>query len=255
MNRVEKPKLSLVMPAYNEEDHVKEVIEKMDFFVRTMGVNYEVIVVDDGSRDETGIKAMEYANENGHVKVVSYPKNMGKGYAIKTGFFSAEGESVVFMDSDLEIDPTQIRKYVRALESGDLVIASKRHPQSCVEIPFLRRFLSSGFNVLVRLLTGLGVRDTQSGLKAVRRKSLKKVFSVLSVKRFAFDVELLAVANLYGLKIVEMPVNIRLANSLFDPKEVFRMFIDLLGITYRLRIKKHYLNSTKNLHNENLSAT
>ena len=79
-------------------------------------------------------------------------------------------------------------------------------------------------------------------MKAVRRKSLEKVFSVLSVKRFAFDVELLAVADLYGLSIVELPVNIRL-DSIFSPKEIFRMFIDLLGVTYRLKVKKYYYNS------------
>jgi hypothetical protein len=90
------------------------------------------------------------------------------------------------------------------------------------------------------LLTGLRVHDTQTGLKAVRRKELEPVFSVLLVRRFAFDVELLTVANLYGLKIVELPVKMRLTNVLFNPYQIWNMFVDLLGITYRLRVIKWY---------------
>lgn len=233
----------MVIPAYNEEDHIVMTIEKTDRIMEDLGVEYEIIVVNDGSKDETRFKILECAHINGHLKIVSYPKNMGKGYAVKTGFSSAIGDSVIFMDGDLEINPNQIKRYVKALESGDIVVGSKRHPESCVEAPVVRRFLSFSFNFLVRLLTGLKLSDTQSGLKAVKRKSLEKIFSALSVKRFAFDVELLAVANLYGLSIVELPVNIRLENSSFDPKEIFGMFIDLLGITYRLRVKKYYHNS------------
>jgi glycosyltransferase involved in cell wall biosynthesis len=164
---------------------------------------------------------------------------MGKGHAIKTGFAHAKGDAVVFMDSDLDIDPRQITRYVEALNYGDMVIASKWHPQSNVEIPLIRRFLSRAFNVLVKLLMGIKVRDTQTGLKAVRRKALDKVFLGLNIERYAFDVELLAVANLHGLKIVELPVNIRM-RGLFDFTEVWKMFVDLLTIAYRLRVLKQY---------------
>jgi glycosyltransferase involved in cell wall biosynthesis len=210
-----------------------------------LGVEYEIIVVNDGSKDETRAKILKCAHTNGHLKIVSYPKNMGKGYAVKTGFSSAIGDSVVFMDGDLEINPNQIKRYVKALEIGDIAVGSKRHPESCVEAPFVRRFLSCGFNLLVRLLTGLKLSDTQSGLKAVKRKSLENVFSVLSVKRFAFDVELLAVANLYGLKVVEMPVTLKIDAS-FNPKDIRKMLVDLLGIAYRLRVLRFYQKSTSN---------
>jgi len=238
-----KLELSFILPAYNEENNIEMIIEKTDHVMKQVGIEYEVIVVNDGSKDETEKKVIEYSKFNGHVKVISYRKNMGKGYAIRTGFFSATGDIVAFIDSDLDIDPIQINRYIRVLKYGDIATASKKHPQSHVEMPLLRRFLSLGFNILVRLLTGLKLGDTQAGLKAGRLKSLEKVFSVLSVKRFAFDVELFAVANLYGLKIIEMPVNIRLTNVFFNPREIFRMFIDLLGITYRLRIRKQYLDS------------
>jgi glycosyltransferase involved in cell wall biosynthesis len=232
-------KLSLVLPAYNEEKTIEEVINRVDSIVKQTGLKYELIVVDDGSWDFTRKKASNCANNNSHIKIVSYRRNMGKGHAIKTGFAHAKGDAVVFMDSDLDIDPRQITRYVEALNYGDMVIASKWHPQSNVEIPLIRRFLSRAFNVLVKLLMGIKVRDTQTGLKAVRRKALDKVFLGLNIERYAFDVELLAVANLHGLKIVELPVNIRM-RGLFDFTEVWKMFVDLLTIAYRLRVLKQY---------------
>ena len=132
-----------------------------------------------------------------------------------------------------------ISTYIEALKDGDIVIASKRHPQSQVEAPIFRRFLSYGFNGLVKLLTGVPLKDTQSGLKAMRKNAFMKIFPRLVVKRYAFDVELLAVANHYGLKIVEMPVRIKLDTS-FKTAQIWRMFVDLLGIAYRLRITHWY---------------
>ena len=234
-----RPEFSLVMPAYNEADTLEKVVDRVDRVVRRTGLKYELIVVDDGSLDGTLRKANNCANNNSHIKVIGYRKNLGKGYALKTGFTHATGDTVIFMDSDLDISPEHITRYVEALKHGDVVIASKWHPQSSVEIPLMRRFLSHSFNVLVKLLTGIKVKDTQTGLKAVRRKRLESVFSKLAVKRYAFDVELLAVANFHGLKVVELPVNIRM-RSLFNPTEIWRMLVDLLGITYRLRIIKCY---------------
>ncbi len=232
-------KLSLVMPAYNEGETIEAAIHRVDNIVKRTGLKYELIVVDDGSKDCTRKKAYDCANKNSHIKVVSYEKNMGKGHAIKTGFAHAMGDAVVFIDSDLDIDPRQITRYVEALKYGDLVIASKRHPQSNVEIPIVRQFLSHGFNVLVKLLMGIKVSDTQTGLKAVRREALEQVFSRLNIERYAFDAELLTVASHRGLKVVELPVNIRM-RGLFDFTEVWRMLVDLLTIAYRLRVLKQY---------------
>jgi hypothetical protein len=106
-------------------------------------------------------------------------------------------------------------------------------------VPVSRRILSEGFNGLVRLLTGVPLKDTQSGLKAMKKSAFIDIFPRLAVKRYAFDVELLAVAHLYGLKVVEMPVNIKLDAS-FKPNEMLHMFLDLLGIAYRLRVIHWY---------------
>lgn len=146
---------------------------------------------------------------------------------------------MIFADSDMEIDLRAISEYLETLKHCDIVIASKRHRDSRVKVPVSRRILSEGFNGLVRVLTGVPIKDTQSGLKAMKKKVFVDIFPRLAVKRYAFDVELLAVANLFGLKVVEMPVNIKL-EAKFRPKEMWHMFVDLLGISYRLRITHWY---------------
>jgi len=239
MSRVE---LSLVMPAYNEGESIEGALDTLDRVVKDAGLRYEIVVVDDGSFDSTRSKAINYASRNGHVRVVGYSKNVGKGYAVKKGFMQAEGDAVVFLDSDMEIDLGKVSSYVKALQHGDIVIASKWHPDSFVEMPLIRRVLGHGFNVLVRLMTGVNLRDTQTGLKAVRKSAFEDIFPRLAVKRYAFDVELLAVAKLYGLKVVELPVDIKM-RGLFSLKDVWRMFVDLLGITYRMRVRRWYQRS------------
>jgi hypothetical protein len=109
-------------------------------------------------------------------------------------------------------------------------------------VPLSRKILSECFNALVRLLTGVPLRDTQSGLKAMKKSAFVNIFPRLAVKRYAFDVELLAVANLYGLKVIEMPVDIKL-DAKFKPSEMCHMFLDLLGIAYRLRVIHWYQRS------------
>jgi len=233
---------SFVIPAYNEEDSIEDALGALDEVVKSRKMIYEIVVVDDGSVDKTFLKAMMYASRNGHVRVVSYDKNVGKGYAVKAGFMQTTGDVVVFADSDMDVDLGTVSSYVDALKHGDIVIASKWHPDSVVSMPLTRRILSHGFNVLVRLLTGANLKDTQVGLKVIRKSAFTNIFPRLCVKRYAFDVELLTVAKLYGLKVVEMPVKLTIGSS-FSPKEVWKMFVDLLGIAYRLRILRFYQKS------------
>jgi glycosyltransferase involved in cell wall biosynthesis len=207
--------------------------------LRKAGYEYEIIVVDDGSRDKTRDKALQCVALDNHVKVVSHPRNMGKGAAIKTGLQHSTGELVAFIDSDLEIPPELLPPYLKALEKADIAVASKWHPKSKVKATFTRKMLSKSFYALTRLLIGVKVTDTQTGLKAFRRKALEKIMKTQFVKRYAFDAELLAVANLLGYKIVELPVEIQLEAG-FNPIEIFRMTKDLFGIAYRLKISKFY---------------
>jgi len=231
--------LSFVIPAYNEEDSIEATLATLDEVVKNKKLQYEIVMVDDGSKDKTLPKAIMYASRNGHVKVLSYPKNMGKGHALAAGFMQTTGDVLVFADSDMEINLDLIPSYVKALQHGDIVIATKWHPDSVVTMPLARKILSHGFRVLVRILTGAKLKDTQVGLKVMKKSAFLNIFPRLAVKRYAFDVELLAVANLYGLKIVEMPTHLRMNGSI-PLKEILRMFVDLLGIAYRLRVIHWY---------------
>jgi len=235
----DEPFVSFVLPAYNEGEFIERALERLDSVVNGNGLSREIIVVDDGSIDDTRLKVLNYAARRRNVRVFGYDRNVGKGFAVKTGFWKAAGDAVVFVDSDLDVDVGQVRRYVDALRFGDIVVGSKWHRDSVVEMSFVRRLLSRGFNVLVRLLTGVGVSDTQTGIKAVRREAFCEVFRRLGVKRYAFDVELLVLARVLGLRVVELPVKLKLS-SRFSFRDVWRMFVDLLGITYRLRVKKWY---------------
>jgi glycosyltransferase involved in cell wall biosynthesis len=225
------------MPAYNEEDSIERGVADVSSQFEAVSGDYEIIVVDDGSEDGTRKIVEEFADKK--VKLVGYDRNQGKGHAIKIGLYSATGQFAFLIDSDSEIQAKDLTNYVDALGSADFVIGSKRHPLSTVRTPAGRRFLSLGFNVLERLLTGVKATDTQAGLKAAKSTALYQVLPLLSVKRYAFDAELLAVASLFDFKIKELPVNIDL-RATFSARQVFRMFIDLLGIAYRLRIRHWY---------------
>lgn len=236
-----KPKISLIMPAYNEEDCILQSVERAKSVLESLEFDYEIVVVDDGSKDRTRELVLLNCNDD-HVKVVGYDKNMGKGYAIKYGFLHSNGDTVVFLDSDLDIDVSILGRCVSLLNDADIVIASKRHPHSQVKVPFKRWFLSYAFHAVVKLLTGVKVTDTQAGLKAFRSSALKKVFRLVLSKKFAFDVEILCVSSLLKLRIAEMPVHLALTNS-FSLRNISRIMLDILGIGYRFRILKWYQRS------------
>ena len=230
-------KISVIMPAYNEAGCIGASVSDMKRQFENAYQDIEIIVVDDGSLDGTGKIARNFSGER--VKVVGYDRNQGKGYALKEGFLHARGEITFLVDSDSEIHPKDLRAYVQALDGADIVIGSKRHPSSSVRTPPIRRFLSLGYNILERLLTGVRASDTQAGFKAAKSTVLYRVLPLLSVKRYAFDAEFLAVASLLNLRIRELPVEIELTAT-FSARQVFRMLIDLLGICYRLRITRWY---------------
>src|SRR5437667_8060102 len=232
-----KGRISVILPAFNEQDHISATIFRVKEQFGAVCPDYEIIVVDDGSLDGTSTAVEKLAQEN--VQLIGYPRNQGKGYAMKKGLYHATGELAFTIDGDMEVWPHELGKYIAALSSADIVIGSKRHPLSTVRTPTMRRFLSLGFNLLERLLTGVNATDTQAGLKAARSSALYQVLPLLSVKRYAFDAELLAVASLFNFRIKELPVNIDL-RATFSARQVFRMLIDLLGIAYRLRIKRWY---------------
>jgi dolichol-phosphate mannosyltransferase len=233
--------VSVILCAYNEGKVIEDAIDKVDCVMSATGWNYEIVVVDDGSSDDTRQKALNHISEkgNGCLKVVGYDKNMGKGNAIKMGFERAEGDSIVVIDGDLDVDPRFIPSYVEALNTNDVAVASKWHPQSRTTVTLKRKILSFGFNALSKLLTGIKLTDTQAGLKAFRREVLERMVPKFVVKRYAFDLELIGACNHAGYRIVDLPVDVCI-RSMISFKEIFRMTVDMFGIAYRLRVLKYY---------------
>lgn len=232
--------VSVVLPAFNEENSISLILHNIYKILIDLNVSFELILIDDGSSDKTyehAIKCLKFIES---LKVFKFDKNCGKGAALKYGFYQATGEIVVFIDSDMEIDPHQIRKYITALEYADIAIASKYIEDSKVVVSRTRKYLSIIFHYLVRLLTGLNVKDTQAGLKSFKRDKFIDVFNLLTVKRFAFDVELLVIANKFNMKIVELPVELTLNKTYFHFKDIFMMLCDLLSISYKLHILNEY---------------
>jgi len=179
-----------------------------------------------------------------NIHIVGYSENQGKGYALRFGAGMCTGELVTFIDADGELDPEEISRMaqLQALYDADIVVGSKRHPLSKVSYPLMRRFQSLCYQLLVRCLFRVNVRDTQTGIKLLRRKVAVAVLPLLLVKRFAFDVELLVVARQMGFRrVIEAPVTLDYKfSSTTNLKAVLRVLIDTLAIFYRLYIRRTY---------------
>jgi glycosyltransferase involved in cell wall biosynthesis len=236
--------ISIIIPVYNEESKITSLLTHMIDVLNEALLDYELIVINDGSTDKTEQFILEQERLDKRVKVLSYEQNKGKGHAVRLGVLNSTGDVVSFLDGDLDISPFELKNYVKELEGCDLVIASKAHPLSVISAPFVRKMLSKIFSILVRLAVGINIKDTQSGLKVGNGNALRKIFNIMLVKRYAFDVEMLAIASRLNLKIKESPINISLDCS-FKPREIVKMFIDVLAISYRLRIIRFYQKSWK----------
>jgi glycosyltransferase involved in cell wall biosynthesis len=235
--------ISVILPAYNEENKIGDVINETVKALDRITDSWEIIVVDDGSKDLTFAIAKEFAKNDGRVRAISYGKNMGKGFALKYGFEHSRGDLIVFMDADLDLHPKQIKKFIEIMEKekADVVVGSKRHPESKVNYPLKRRILSDVYFLIVKVLFNLNVRDTQVGLKLFKREVLRDVMPRILVKRYAFDVEVLANAVRKGYKIVEAPVELNFGfSSNVNWKEIWKMFVDTLAIAYRMHIRRYY---------------
>ncbi|HDQ25332.1 MAG TPA: glycosyltransferase [bacterium] len=235
-------KLSVLMPMYNEGLTAAANILETDAYFRRLEIDYEIVAVDDGSVDMTYDKALEAARE--HIKVIKLEKNEGKGEALRQAFDSCTGELVMFLDGDLDIHPKQFAALFDVMKDkgADVVIGSKRHPDSVLNYPPARKILSAGYFFIVKMLFGLPLRDTQTGIKLFDAAVLKKVFHRVLIKRYAFDLELLVLAHYYGFKIAEAPVVVDYKGKYghITPKLIFKMLWDTAAVFYRLRVTGYY---------------
>ncbi len=233
-----KKKLSVIVPVYHLEKEIHSNLLNMKSKISQITSNYEIIVVVDGMSDHS----FEEAKKVEGIKVYGYKRNQGKGYALKYGFYKSTGDIITFIDADSDIDPAQLRLFYNYLSSADMVIGNKRHPFSKVKYPLKRRILSRGYSLIIKMLFGLKLHDTQTGIKLFKREVLEVVLPLALVKKFAFDLELCFLATKQGFRIVEVPVYIKkgFSKSTIEFSDVTSVFRDTLAIWYRYHIKKYY---------------
>lgn len=251
MKSIKRNLISLIIPAYKQEKTIGEDIRRIKNVMDQLHYDYEIIVVVDGKEDKTFEKAKKLAG--GNILVIGYEHNHGKGYAIRYGMVRSKGDTVGFIDAGMELDPSEISiaLHLMELKDADIIIGSKRHPDSRVNYPQHRKIISFLSQAYIVLLFGLNVKDTQVGMKFFKRKVIEDVFPRLLVKRFAFDIEILVVAYNLGYKrIYESPVSLdfNIRDSIVSKNllsNLIRTFWDSLAIFYRLKLIHYYDNQNQ----------
>jgi hypothetical protein len=230
--------LTIIVPAFNEAHRLGEGFKRFDAAVDAGAIDLErteVVVVDDGSTDSTAETARSLLAHIPHHRIVGHPRNQGKGAAVRTGVALALGRHTAYMDADFAIDPTSVPLLVEGLRTNDVVIGSRALADSMVESSYaLRSVMGNLFNRMVTVGTGLGYEDTQCGFKAFRTPVARALFHLVRIDRFAFDVEILSLAQRLGLRIAEVPVQWRhVPGSTIHP---LHDSMSMLGDVYRFRL-------------------
>lgn len=238
--------LSVVMPAYNEEkliyQSIMTTIDILSGFIK----DFEIVVVNDGSKDRTKSEILRAIKKDGRVRMVSSDKNRGKGNAIISGVSQADGAYIAFVDADLELNPAQLEGYLTEMltKKLDVVIGCKFHKDSQLNYPLKRKIISMGYYMMLLVLFHLNVKDTQTGLKVFRAEAIKPVAHLIRTQGFAYDIELLVAVNRRGFKIGQMPVKVEHVRDRetkrIGLKDVWRTFQDTWKIFGRVYFKHYY---------------
>jgi len=227
-------KISIILPAYNEEARLPSCLDQLLAYLSTLEFQYEVIISADGCTDETETVASEYKAINSNVIIVSFPQRLGKGGGILNAAKAASGDIFLVIDVDQAVPITQIPLVLKVIdeEEVDIVYGSRylRGSKILVHPPIYRRILSRGFNLLFRLLLRIELYDTQCGFKAIKKSVLNALLGELSIKGFAFDVDLAVKAEKNGYRLLEIPVTWSYmgGSTINALKEIIEMGRDLL---------------------------
>jgi dolichyl-phosphate beta-glucosyltransferase len=231
--------LSLIIPAFNEQQRLLSFLEPAHRFLKDHVSDFEILVVDDGSTDETVATAIAFANSHPEIRVIELGHNQGKGKAVRTGMLAARCDYKIFADADGSTPIEEVRRLHHALSTGsaDIAIGSRALSASGTRVVSRlgRRVLGRVFNFAVNILVVPGIRDTQCGFKLFTHQAAEQVFSRCSVDGFSFDIEVLFLANKLGLTVVEVPVNwTHVAGSKVRVlKDGIQMFITALSVRFR----------------------
>jgi dolichyl-phosphate beta-glucosyltransferase len=232
--------LSIVIAAYNEENRIGESLLKIKAYLDARDTDYEIIVVDDGSTDDTKKVSADYKTKIANFKIINYPVNKGKGYALRQGVFASKGDAVLLTDADLSTPIDELARLLPLItgQEYDVVIGSRALETSKIlkKQPWWRQGMGKTFNRIVKILVLDGFNDTQCGFKLFSGEAAKSLFKDARIDRFAYDVEILALAKKNGYKISEMPVRwINSPESKVNPIfDSVQMFFDLVKIRLRM---------------------
>ncbi|MBT3313821.1 MAG: glycosyltransferase family 2 protein [Anaerolineae bacterium] len=238
------PFLSIIIPAYNEESRLPQTLEQIFTFLEGENYSTEVIIVENGSNDQTFGIAQALTKKYPDLRVLHNEK-AGKGLAVRTGILAAKGKYRIFCDADLSMPIEEIRRFIPPNLDNDIVIAS-REVEGAVRYaePDFRHFTGRIFNLLIRLLALPKLHDTQCGFKCFRADVAENIFQHQHIEGWAFDVELLFIARMRGYEIVELPIPwyYNDESKISVLRDSFRMFFDLLKIRQNAR-KGNYEDS------------
>jgi glycosyltransferase involved in cell wall biosynthesis len=228
---------SIVIPAYNESARIRATLDKVLAHIGERGWNAEVLIVNDGSSDDTAQIVQQYASQHPALRLLENPGNRGKGYSVRNGMLHASGEWMLFSDADLSSPIEEADKLMAALAGGaDVAMGSRwlRKELQTQPQPLYRQFYGRIFNVALRIILGLHYRDTQCGFKAFTRQSTDLIFPLQHIERWGFDPELLFLARKFGLKVEEVPVKWahREGTRLNPLRDGLRMFLEILKIRW-----------------------
>lgn len=229
--------LSLIVPAFNEQQLMAGNLETLVQFLQVRFESYEILVVDDGSTDDTANVVRQFSETRSNVRLLEQGTNQGKGRAIQRGVLESRGEYILFMDADLPYDLAAVDVFMTALRSKyDLAIGSRHMQGSKIRgVPMLRYFSGQVFSLLVALLMFPGIRDTQCGLKGFRAEAARQIFKRVSISKFGFDVEALYIARKHKCAILPIPVQMtgfRSESRVRLLHDSSRMFLDLFTIRW-----------------------
>ena len=203
------PDYSIVIPAYNERARIGQTLERVLECVHNNGWNAEVLVVNDGSSDNTAAIVESFAAKDSIVRLINNATNRGKGYSVRNGMLQASGDIVMFTDADLSSPMEEAELLFTAIRSGaDIAIGSRwlEVKRQTLRQPLYRRFFGRCFNIVTRLIMALPFADTQCGFKAFTRQAAQTVFQLQRIERWGFDPEILFIAIKRGYSIREVPV-------------------------------------------------
>jgi len=229
--------VSLIIPAFNEKSRIGKSLDRILHFLHSQPYSSEVIIVDDGSQDQTGDFIKErFGNDNG-VRTYQQPQNQGKGNAVREGMLLGNGEYLFFSDADLSVPIETLPDFLTQLENNcDVTIGTRRKSGATIEVrqPFYREFLGKIYTRLSNWILGLRVTDFTCGFKGFRRNAALELFSRQRLKNWGFDAEILYLAQLNGFRVREVPVRWRnnQATKVRLWRDIPRSFLELLQIRF-----------------------